>query len=287
MSDTIEVQSQERLLRAPGAIPRKRMVGLAAGCVLVLIALAAATASIWTPYQPNASAPADRLLSPSGTHWFGTDNFGRDIFTRVVYAGRISLVVGAAVAALATAFGTVAGLATGYFRRVDDVLMRLVDGLMAFPSIILALALVAALGGSLTNVIAALAVTTWPIMTRVVRSSTLQLREFQFIESAVASGTRGFGIMFRQILPNAVTPIIVQATFIFAEAILAEATLSFLGLGVPPPTATWGNMLGESRVYLTNAPWMSIFPGLAIVVTVLALNIFGDMLRDMLDPHSV
>ncbi|MGH3097458.1 MAG: ABC transporter permease [Streptosporangiales bacterium] len=165
--------------------------------------------------------------------------------------------------------------------------MRFVDGLMAFPSIILALALVAALGGSLTNVIIALAVTSWPIMTRVVRSSTLQLREFQFIESAVASGTRGFGIMFRQILPNAVTPIIVQATFIFAEAILAEATLSFLGLGVPPPTATWGNMLGESRVYLTNAPWMSIFPGLAIVVTVLALNIFGDMLRDMLDPHSV
>lgn len=275
------------MIRAPGTISRKRMIGIAAGCVLLLVALAAATASWWAPYSPNASAPANRLLAPSGTHWFGTDNFGRDIFTRVVYAGRISLVVGAAVAVLATAFGMVAGLTTGYFRRVDDVLMRLVDGLMAFPSIILALALVAALGGSLTNVIIALAVTNWPIMTRVVRSSTLQLREFQFIESAVASGTRSFGIMFRQILPNALTPIIVQATFIFAEAVLAEATLSFLGLGVPPPTATWGNMLGESRVYLVNAPWMSVFPGLAIVVTVLALNIFGDMLRDLLDPHSV
>ena len=172
------------MLRAPGALSRKRMIGLAAAAVLLLVALAAATASLWTPYPPNASAPADRLLAPSGTHLFGTDNFGRDIFTRVVYAGRISLVVGAAVAVLATAFGTVAGLATGYFRRVDDVLMRFVDGLMAFPSIILALALVAALGGSLTNVIIALAVTTWPIMTRVVRSSTLQLRECQFIESA-------------------------------------------------------------------------------------------------------
>lgn len=266
---------------------RHRIVGLCAAAVLVVLVLASFTAPLWTPHSPDDIAPANRLLGPTGEYWFGTDNFGRDIFTRVVYAGRISLVVGAAVAVLATAFGTVAGLATGYFRRVDDVLMRFVDGLMAFPSIILALALVAALGGSLTNVIAALAVTNWPIMTRVVRSSTLQLREFQFIESAVASGTRSFGIMFRQILPNAVTPIIVQATFIFAEAILAEATLSFLGLGVPPPTATWGNMLGESRVYLTNAPWMSIFPGLAIVVTVLALNIFGDMLRDMLDPHSV
>ncbi|MGH9141826.1 MAG: ABC transporter permease, partial [Vicinamibacterales bacterium] len=144
----------------------------------------------------------------------------------------------------------------------------------------------AALGGNVTNVVIALSVTTWPVMTRVVRSSTLQLRELQFVDAAVATGTNRVDILFRHILPNAVTPIIVQTTFIFAEAVLAEAALSFLGLGIKPPTPTWGNILGDSRTYLTIAPWFSIFAGLAIVVTVLALNVFGDMLRDVLDPHS-
>lgn len=265
---------------------RHRLVGVCAAAVLVVMVLAAVSAPLWTPYAPGEIAPADRLSSPSGKYWFGTDNFGRDIFSRVVYGGRVSLIVGLSVALLATALGTLAGLLAGYFRQVDNILMRVVDGLMAFPSIILALALVAALGGSLVNVIIALSMTTWPIMTRVVRSSTLQLRELQFVEAAVATGTRRADILFRHILPNALTPIIVQATFIFAEAVLAEAALSFLGLGVTPPTPTWGNILGESRTYLTVAPWFSIFPGLAIVVTVLALNIFGDMLRDLLDPHS-
>lgn len=267
-------------------IRRNRLVGVSAAVVLLLLVLAAVSGPVWIPHSPNQMAPAERLLSPSGQYWFGTDNFGRDIFSRVILAGRVSLVIGLSVALLATVLGTVAGLVAGYFRRVDDVLMRFVDGLMAFPSIILALALVAALGGSLVNVIIALAMTTWPIMTRVVRSSTLQLREFQFIEAAVATGTRKTDILFRHILPNAMTPIIVQATFIFAEAVLAEAALSFLGLGVTPPTPTWGNMLGESRSFLTVAPWFSIFPGIAIVLTVLSLNVFGDMLRDMLDPHS-
>lgn len=265
---------------------RHRLVGVCAAAVLVVMVLAAVSAPLWTPYAPGEIAPADRLSSPSGKYWFGTDNFGRDIFSRVVYGGRVSLIVGLSVALLATALGTLAGLLAGYFRQVDNILMRVVDGLMAFPSIILALALVAALGGSLVNVIIALSMTTWPIMTRVVRSSTLQLRELQFVEAAVATGTSRADILFRHILPNALTPIIVQATFIFAEAVLAEAALSFLGLGVTPPTPTWGNILGESRTYLTVAPWFSIFPGLAIVVTVLALNIFGDMLRDLLDPHS-
>lgn len=264
---------------------RHRLVGLCAAAVLVILVLGSFTAPLWTPHSPDDIAPADRLLGPTGEYWFGTDNFGRDIFSRVVYGGRVSLIVGLAVALLATVLGTLGGLFAGYFRKVDNVLMRVVDGLMAFPSIILALALVAALGGSLTNVIIALAMTTWPIMTRVVRSSTLQLRELQFVEAAVATGTRKLDILFRHILPNALTPIIVQATFIFAEAVLAEAALSFLGLGVKPPTPTWGNILGESRTYLTIAPWFSIFPGLAIVVTVLALNVFGDMLRDLLDPH--
>lgn len=267
-------------------VRRYRVVGLTAAAVLVVLVLASFTAPLWVSHTPEDFTATDRLLGPSAEYWFGTDNFGRDIFSRVVYGGRVSLIVGLAVALLATALGTLGGLLAGYFRSVDNVLMRVVDGLMAFPSIILALALVAALGGSLTNVIIALAMTTWPIMTRVVRSSTLQLRELQFVEAAVATGTRRADILFRHILPNALTPIIVQATFIFAEAVLAEAALSFLGLGVKPPTPTWGNILGESRTYLTIAPWFSIFPGLAIVATVLSLNVFGDMLRDMLDPHS-
>lgn len=274
------------MLSGINVLRRNRLIGLSAAVVLGLLILAALSASLWTPHGPAEMTPADRLSGPSSEYWFGTDNFGRDIFSRVVYGGRVSLTVGLAVAALATVFGTVAGLLAGYFRRVDDILMRIVDGLMAFPSIILALALVAALGGSLANVIIALAATTWPIMTRVVRSSTLQLRELQFVEAAVATGTRKLDILVRHILPNALTPIIVQATFIFAEAVLAEAALSFLGLGVKPPTPTWGNILGDSRSYLTIAPWFSIFPGFAIVLTVLSLNVFGDMLRDIMDPHS-
>jgi peptide/nickel transport system permease protein len=263
------------------------LIGVFAATTLVLIVLVAVSASLWAPYSPTQIEPVDRLLPPSGQHWFGTDNFGRDIFTRVVYAGRISLIVGSAVALIATVSGVVSGLLAGFYSTVDNILMRAVDGLMAFPPIILALALVAALGGSVRNVIIALAVTAWPIMTRVVRAATLQLRERQFTEAAMATGRRKLAILFRHILPNAVTPIIVQATFIFAEAVLAEAALSFLGLGVEPSTPTWGNMLGESRVYITNAPWFSIFPGLAIVFTVLSLNLFGDMLRDRLDPYSI
>jgi peptide/nickel transport system permease protein len=262
------------------------LVGFGAAAVLVIIALAAVSAPLWAPYSPTKIEATERLLPPSSDHWFGTDNFGRDVFSRVIYAGRVSLIVGLGVVLLTTACGVVAGLVSGYYRRVDNVLMRIVDGLMAFPSILLALALVAALGGSLVNVMIALTLAAWPIMTRVVRSSTLQLREMQFIEAARSLGTQNLGVLFQHILPNALTPIIVQATFVFAEAVLAEATLSFLGLGVKPPTPTWGNMLGESRTYLTVAPWFSIFPGLAIVITVLSLNIFGDMLRDMLDPHS-
>jgi peptide/nickel transport system permease protein len=262
------------------------MVGYASAAVLAIIVLVAISAPIWVPYSPSRIEPAQRLLAPSGEHWFGTDHFGRDIFSRVVYAGRVSLMVGLAVAIVTTALGIIAGLLAGYYRRVDNILMRLVDGLMAFPSILLALALVAALGGTLANVVVALSLAAWPIMTRVVRSSTLQLRELQFIEAARTIGTKNLSILSRHILPNSLTPIIVQATFVFAEAILAEATLSFLGLGIRPPTPTWGNMLGESRTFLTVAPWFSIFPGLAIVSAVLALNIFGDMLRDMLDPHT-
>lgn len=264
----------------------KRSIGFIAGTVLFLLVLMAISAPLWITASPIEMEPDQRLLPPSEQHMFGTDHFGRDIFSRVVHAARISLGIGFVVALFTTILGAVTGLVTGYFRRVDNILMRIVDGVSAFPSILLAIALVAALGGSMLNLIIALVFAFWPIMTRVVRSSTLQLSKMQYVEAARATGTSDFGILFFHILPNAITPIIVQATFIFAEAILAEASLSFLGLGIVPPTPTWGNMLGESRIYLTVSPWFSIFPGIAIVITVLSLNMFGDLLRDLLNPHT-
>ena len=265
---------------------RRRPIGTAAGVILLLLALAAVTATLWAPHSPSDITPVERLRSPSWEHWFGTDHFGRDVFSRVVYGARVSLTVGFVVAVLSTVLGAITGLVAGYYRRLDGIIMRIIDGVMAFPAILLAIALVAALGASLVNVIAALTFAFWPIMTRVVRASTLQLREMQYVEASRAVGARDTSILFTGVLLNALTPVIVQATFIFAESVLAEAALSFLGLGVDPTTPTWGNMLGESRTYLVNAPWSSIFPGLAIAITVLALNVFGDMLRDMLDPHA-
>lgn len=264
----------------------KRRLGLIAGIVLIIIALAAILAPLWVPLSPIKMDAVHRLMPPSSKHWFGTDHFGRDLFSRVIYAARISLIVGAAVAVFSSIFGTISGLLAGYYNKVDQILMRIIDGVLAFPSLLLALALVAALGGSLFNIVLALTFSYWPIMTRVVRSSTIQLKRVQFIEAAKATGERDISIIFRYILPNTINPIIVQGTFTFAKAILSEAALSFLGVGINPPTPTWGNILEESRIYLTTAPWYSIFPGIAIVITVLALNIFGDALRDMLDPHT-
>jgi peptide/nickel transport system permease protein len=190
------------------------------------------------------------------------------------------------VAFFSVILGTICGLLSGYYKKVDAILMRVLDGVMSIPALLLALALVAALGGNMTNIIIALTFACWPVMTRVVRSSTLQIRNIQFIEAAKTTGVKDVIILFRYILPNAITPIIVQGSVIFARAILAEAALSFLGVGIQPPTPTWGNILGDSRIYLTIAPWYSIFPGMAIVITVLALNVLGDRLRDMMDPHS-
>ena len=274
------------MLGLQARIWRRRPIGTVAGVILAVLAVATVTASLWVSHSPSDITPVERLRSPSWDHWFGTDHFGRDVFSRVIYGARVSLTVGFVVAVLSTVLGAITGLIAGYYRRVDGIIMRIIDGVMAFPAILLAIALVAALGASLVNVIAALTFAFWPIMTRVVRASTLQLREMQYVEAARAVGSRDASILVTGVLFNALTPVIVQATFIFAESVLAEAALSFLGLGVDPTTPTWGNMLGESRTYLVNAPWSSIFPGLAIAITVLALNVFGDMLRDMLDPHA-
>ncbi len=230
---------------------------------------------------------AHRLLPPGPEHPFGTDNFGRDILSRVIASGRVSLVIGLAVMALSTLAGTLAGLLTGYYRRVDAVLMRILDGLMAFPAILLAIALVAALGASARNEIIAIAVVFFPRTARIVRASTLQLKARAFVEAAVALGEREGQILLSHILLNALPPLIVQATFVFAEAVLADAALSFLGLGVRPPTPTWGNMLNDAHIYVATAPWFVVFPGVAIVVTVLCLNLIGDAVREFADPHAV
>ncbi|HEY0691701.1 MAG TPA: ABC transporter permease [Kribbella sp.] len=264
---------------------RRRPIAMVALAVLAIVVLTPLTAPLWS-VDPNKIDTVHRLLPPSADHPFGTDNFGRDILSRVAYGARVSLMIGALVAAIAVVLGTVSGLLTGYYRAVDSVLMRVLDGLMAFPSFLLAIALVGALGPSVRNEIIALAIAYWPRITRTVRASTLQLREGLFVEAALATGTRGLPILFRHILPNAVSPIIIQGTFVFAEAVLLDASLSFLGLGVAPPAPTWGNMLADARTYLATDPWFSLFPGLAIALTVLALNVFGDTLRDQLDPHS-
>lgn len=250
------------------------------------MAVATITASWWLPLSPYDIDSGNRLLGPTGKHWFGTDDFGRDIFARTVIAARVSLLVGVVVAFLSTMFGTITGLIAGYYKKADFIIMRIIDGMLAFPALLLALALVAALGGSITNIIIALTLAFWPVMTRVVRSTVLQINSIQYVEAAKTTGTSDLVILTRYVLPNILSPIIVQGTFIFAKAILAEAALSFLGVGVDPSTPTWGNMLQESQIYITIAPWFSIFPGLAIVITVLALNLLGDGLRDAFDPHA-
>ncbi|MBN2984420.1 ABC transporter permease [Cohnella algarum] len=257
-----------------------------AGSILAVTIAAAVTAPLWVVQSPTQIQSAARLLSPTWTHPFGTDHFGRDIFARVVYGAQISLGVGFLVTLFSVVLGTATGLVAGYYRKADSFIMRIIDGMMAFPSILLAIAMVAALGGNLFNLVVALVIAFWPIMTRIVRSSTLLIANMQYVEAAKAIGTKPSAIMARHILPNALTPIIVQATFIFAEAILAEAALSFLGLGIKPPTPSWGSMLGESRIYLTTAPWFSILPGIVLMLVVLSLNIFGNKLRDLAGPHS-
>jgi peptide/nickel transport system permease protein len=280
--DTINIKGEHLM------IAKKFILGYIAMITLLVILLTTVSASLWIQYEPTEMNPQNRLLAPSSEHWLGTDHFGRDIFSRIVYGARVSLLVGISTAVSVTVLGIVFGLLAGFYRRLDQIIMRIVDGLMAFPSILLAIALVAVLGGSLQNIIIALTFAYAPFMVRVVRSSTLQLKNMQYIEAANASGTSNQLILLKHILPNAVTPIIVQATFLFADSILAEAALSFLGVGVEPSTnPTWGNMLGESRVHMTSSPWFAIFPGFAIVTTVLSLNMIGDMLRDYLDPRSI
>ena len=256
------------------------------GAIILAIVLLAAILAPWiAPYAPNKLSIVNKLKAPSLAHVFGTDEFGRDIFSRAIYAGRISLLVSLGVVCISTVLGVVMGVAAGFFRKLDTPISRLLDAMMSFPDILLAIALVAALGPSLTTVILALGITYAPRLARIVRGSTLVLRELPYIEAAVAMGLPTWQILTRHVLLNLASPILVQATFVFASAMLAEASLSFLGVGVSTDMPTWGTMLASGREYMNNAPWLMVFPGLAIVFSVLALQLLGDGLRDLVDPR--
>ncbi len=263
----------------------KRKTVAAGLLVLLVFVLLAVFAPMIAPYSPSKLSIVNRLKPPSELCWFGTDEFGRDVFSRTIYAGRLSLLVGAAVVALSALIGITLGLLAGFFQKLDTPIARLIDAMMAFPDILLAIALVAALGPSLTTVIIALAVVYSPRLARIVRASTLVIRELPYVEAAKALGISTFHIMTRHVLRNLVSPILVQCTFLFASAMLAEAGLSFLGLGVSPEIPTWGTMISAGRQYIGQADWMTYFPGFAIILSVLSLQMVGDGLRDMLDPR--
>lgn len=265
----------------------RRTVNIWVGTVILLvIVFLAIFAPIISPYDPLIITPADRMKPPDSQHIFGTDDFGRDVFTRVIYGGRLSIEVGLISIALASVTGTFLGIIAGYYGgQVDVLVMRLIDLMLAFPSILLALAIVATLGRSLPNVMLAVGVATIPIYTRIVRASTLSVKQMDYILSARAVGCPSGQIMLRHILPNILAPIIVITTNGIAGAIVAGAALSFLGVGAQPPTPEWGIMLSDGRQFLRSASWITTFPGLAIMLTVLAINLLGDGLRDVLDPR--
>ena len=235
--------------------------------------------------DPQFLNPSDRLRAPSAGHWFGTDNLGRDVYARTVFGARISLVVGLVVAVLSVALGLTIGLFAGYYRRLDAPIMRLMDGLMAIPAILLAIALVSLNKASVGIVIVAISIPEIPRVVRLVRSVVLITREQPYIEAAIGGGSRHLKIILRHILPSTIAPLIVQATYVMASAILTEAALSFLGAGVPPEIPTWGNMIASSRLFLASAPWTIFFPGTCLALAVLAVNLMGDGLRDRLDPR--
>lgn len=237
-------------------------------------------------YDPVAINPIDRMKGPSVEHFFGTDNLGRDVFSRVLFGARSSLMVAVFVALFSTVIGTVIGLLTSYYRVLDNIMMRIMDGIMAIPEILLAIALMAALGPSKVNIIIALSIIFVPSIARTVRSAALAVKEIPFVEALKASGANSSRIIFYHILPNCMSSLLVQVTFVFAYSIIVEASLSFLGLGTPPPAPSWGTILQEGATVIDVAWWMTAFPGLAIMITVIGLNLLGDGIRDLLDPHS-
>ncbi|MGH6912308.1 MAG: ABC transporter permease [Geminicoccales bacterium] len=295
-SDTEAHAALDALPEASAEEPSRRRRGLAwqarrhptvaIGLVIlgVMVALAI-MAPVLTAYDPLAIEALARLEPPSAEHLLGTDAIGRDVWSRTLYGGRISLLVGIVVGGLATTVGLAIGLVSGYHRIADAILMRLMDGLMSIPAILLAIALMAVARASIMTVVIAITVVEVPRVVRLVRSVVLSIREQPYVEAAVVAGSRSRKILIRHVLPNTVAPLTVQATYVCAAAILIESLLSFLGAGTPPEIPSWGNIMAEGRVYFLLAPWIILAPGLFLAITVLAINLLGDGLRDMLDPR--
>lgn len=268
------------------SVARHYPFAFAGGVVILLMALAALFAPWLGTVDPIAMMPSNRLKPPSAISWLGTDMFGRDIWSRVVYGSRISLSIGASASIICVVIGLSIGLFSGYFRWVDAIVMRIMDGLMSIPGILLAIALVAISGtANIYTVVIAISIPEVPRIVRLVRSVVLTVREEPYVEAAISLGTPLLKILARHIFPNTVPPLIVQATYVCANAMLTEAILSFLGAGMPPELPSWGNMMAEGRTYFPLAPWIVLFPGLALALTILAVNVLGDGLRDRLDPR--
>ena len=256
------------------------------GVILVgFVFLLAVLANVIAPYDPLKGAFRSRMAAPSMQHWMGTDQFGRDILSRVLFGARISLEIGLVVTLFTGIAGVVIGALAGYFRRLDGPVMRLMDAFMAFPSIILAIAISSVLGASVLNVIIALAIAATPHTARIVRASVMVVREMEYVEAARALGAGHARILLRHVLANAMAPLVVRMTYVFAVAILSEAVLSFIGVGPPPPAPTFGAIIANGRDFIIAAPWITVAPGFAILVSVLGLNLLGDGLRDVLDPR--
>ena len=260
--------------------------GFVIGGVVALVAfLAAAFGPLFLATDPLQINVRARFHPPSAEFLFGTDHYGRDIFARVIHGARLSILLGLMVVVATGLLGVLIGAVAGYFRRLDGYLMRVMDALMAFPSLMLAIAIAAALGSGILNVVIALSIAYAPRTARVVRAAVISVRGQEYVEAARLAGVSHARILWRHILPNSMAPLIVDLTFVFAYAILADAALSFLGVGPPPPTPSWGNIIAEGRDYVVEAPWITAFPGLVIAFTVLGLNLLGDGLRDVLDPR--
>lgn len=279
-----QLKKQQRKLTVKRLMSNKLMV--LGGIIFVLFVFIALIGPYVTSYDPYEMKVTERLEAPSGTHWLGTDEFGRDLLTRLVHGAKVSMGVGFAVTLISSLAGLIIGLYASYYRTLDHILMRICDGLMSIPGILLAIALMAALGPSSRNVIIALSIVFTPNIARIVRSSALVIREQTYIEAMHAQGASSTRIIWRHIAPNTLSPLVVQATFVFAESIISEAALSFLGAGIPAPEPSWGNILYDGKMVIFQSWWMVVFPAAIIVLSVLAMNLLGDGLRDFIDPHG-
>ncbi|MGQ3212406.1 ABC transporter permease [Shinella sp.] len=286
MSSIVPLASEYRAGRWLAVFRGNRLLGVAVA-FLVLVALAAMFAPLITDADPIRINALSRLKPPSAEFWFGTDPMGRDIFARVLYGARTSLVVGVSAAAISLALGLTIGLVAGYFSFLDGVIMRIMDGIMSIPSIVLAVALVAITGANLGTVLLAIILPEFPRVVRLVRGVILGLRNEAYVEAAISLATPTWRILFRHMLPNTLAPLIVQGSFILASAILTEAVLSFLGVGLPPEVPSWGNVIAEGRTYFQILPGLVFFPGVFLALTVLGINLIGDALRDAFDPKLI